>query len=423
MTERLDDHGSEARRVSGLAASKDISARLTVAARKLRFSTSSRSSLYQAVGLRPRLMDRLFTLAIIALTVLLLVLPILGGILYFGILASDQYESETRFTVRSATPALGKDQIGKVTGIPAAKIVQDTQIVVNFITSHEILRMLDEDLVLHRIYGASTIDWLARLPADATAEETLEYWQGMVTTSVSPSSGIVTVRAKAFSPEDSQRIVQLILEKSEVVVNQVNDRIWKDVIATAQENLKNATTLLQQARATLANARNENGVLSVDGSSQLITVLIGTIEAERLKLQQRYDTSLSSVSKDAPQMRVLRREIDSKEQQIAELNARIAGQAKTGRNLAQISQDLSQFELAQNLAESQFASSVKTFEQVQFVSKQQLLYLDSFLEPRIPDEAQYPRRGLWIALTILFGLIAWGVSIGLLYFARNRLSH
>ena len=122
-------------------------------------------------------------------------------------------------------------------------------------------------------------------------------------------------------------------------------------------------------------------------------------------------------------MRVLRREIESKEQQIAELNSRVAGEAKTGRNLAQISQDLSQFELAQDLAESQFASSVKTLEQVQFVSQQQLLYLDSFLEPRIPDEAQYPRRGLWITLTIVFGLIGWGVSIGLLYFARNQLSH
>ncbi|SIR14137.1 capsular polysaccharide transport system permease protein [Rhizobium sp. RU33A] len=423
MTERLEDHGSEGRRLSGLAASKEISERLTVAARKLRFSTSSRSSLYQAVGLRPRLMDRLFTFSLIALTVLLLILPVLGGILYFGFLASDQYESETRFTVRSATPALGKDQIGKVTGIPAAKIVQDTQIVVNFITSHEILRMMDGDLDLHRIYGATTTDWFARLPADATAEETLEYWQGMVTTSISPSSGIVTVRAKAFSPEDAQRIVQLIIEKSEVVVNQVNDRIWKDVIATAQENLENATTQLQEARATLANARNENGVLSVDGSSQVITALLATIEAERISLQQRYDTSRSSVSEDAPQMRVLRREIESKEQQIAELNSRVAGEAKMGRNLAQISQDLSQFELAQDLAESQFASSVKTLEQVQFVSQQQLLYLDSFLEPRIPDEAQYPRRGLWITLTIVFGLIGWGLSIGLLYFARNQLSH
>lgn len=423
VTERLDDHSSEARPLSGLAASREISERLSVAARKLRFSTSSRSGLYRAVGLRPRLMDRLFTFSLVALTVLFLILPVLCGTLYFGFLASDQYESETRFTVRSATPALGKDQIGKVTGIPAAKIVQDTQIVVNFITSHEILRAIEEDLDLHSIFGATTTDWFARLPADATAEETLEYWQGMVTTSISPSSGIVTVRAKAFSPEDAQHIVEVILEKSEIVVNQVNDRIWKDVIATAQDNLENATTQLQEARATLANARNENGVLSVDGSSQVITTLLATIEAERINLQQRYDTSRSSVSEDAPQMRVLRREIESKEQQIAELNSRVAGEANTGRNLAQISQDLSQFELAQDLAESQFASSVKTLEQVQFVSQQQLLYLDSFLEPRIPDEAQYPRRGLWITLTIVFGLIGWGVSIGLLYFTRNQLSH
>jgi len=418
--QKLEDDDSESHRRTSLQASKDISARLSVVARKLRFSTSSSSSLYDLAGLRPRLIDRLFNFAIIFVSVMCLGVPTLGSLLYFGLLASDQYESETRFTVRSATPALGEDQIGKITGTPVAKIVQDTQIVVSFITSHEILRMLENDLNFYNLYGLPTIDRLARLPEDPSSEEMLDYWKKMVTISVSPSSGIVTVRAKAFAPVDTQLIVRSIIEKAEIVVNQVNDRIWQDVIATAQENLNHATKQLQQARAILANARNENGILSIDSSSQLITGLIGTIEAEWLKLQQRYDTSLSSVSSEAPQMRVLRREIESKRLQIAELSARIASHDSTSRNLAQISKDLSQFELALSLAESQFSSSVKTFEQVQFVSKQQLLYLDTFLAPRIPDEALYPRRGLWITLSIAFGLIAWGISMGLLNLVRNR---
>jgi capsular polysaccharide transport system permease protein len=401
-----------------------VAARLSVAARKLRFSTSSRSALYQAVGLRPRLIDRLFTAATIFQTLLYLVFPIALSIAYFGFLASDQYESETRFTVRSATPALGKDQIGKVTGIPAAKIAQDTQIVVNFIKSHEMLEVLQKSVDLNKIYGRDGIDWWARLPSDATAEEKLEYWEGQVSTSISPSSGIVTVKVRAFEPHEAQTLVELVLQASEVVVNQVNNRIWADVITTAQTNLDNARTQLQKARETLAGARNQSGVLSVSGSSQIITNLISAIEAEKLTLQQRYNAQQSVVSQNAPQMRVLRREIEAKEQQIAELNAKMAGvKASESRNLADVSQDLSQLELAQSLAEQQFASSVKTLEQVQFVSKQQLLYLDSFLAPRVPDEAQYPRRGLWISLTIVGSLIAWGISLACLQLARNKLAH
>lgn len=420
---KLEDHGSETHPLTSLELSKDISASLSVSARKLRFSTSSRSNLYKMVGLRPRLIDRLFNVAIIVVTVACLGIPTFGSFLYFGFLASDQYESETRFTVRSSTAALGDDQMGNIAGKPKAKIVQDTQIVVSFITSHEILQMLENDLNFNEIYGSSEIDRIARLPEDATAEELLDYWTKMVSVSVSPSSGIVTVSAKAFAPEDSQLIVRSIMEKSEVVVNQVNDRIWRDVVTTAQNNLKNATKELQQARGMLANARNDNGILSVDGSSQLITGLIGRIEAELLALQQRFDTSLSSVSSDAPQMRVLRREIESKERQIAELNSRIASSGSTSRSLAQISTDLSQFELTLSLAESKFAASVKTLEQVQFISKQQLLYLDSFLEPRIPDEALFPRRGLWITLSMALGLVAWGFLFGLLNLVRSRVFH
>ncbi|UDF31500.1 UNVERIFIED_ORG: hypothetical protein LHK14_09290 [Roseateles sp. XES5] len=407
----------------GLDASRKISERLATSARKLRFSTSSRSGLYKAVGLRPRLTDRLFTVAVVVLTLFTFILPNLVSIVYYGYLASDQYESETRFTVRSSTPALGKDQLAKVTGIPAAKIVQDTQIVLNFIKSREMLDVLQARKIdIKKIFGEDSIDAWARLPEDATAEELRRYWDSMVSTSVSPSSGIVGLYVRAFRAEDAAMLVREILKASEVVVNEVNDRIWKDVIATAEANLDNAKQQLAKARETVAAARNREGVLDVDSSSKIISTLITTIETERLKLQQQYDAQIAVVSAKSPQMRVLQREIDSKERQIADLNGQLAGSGKD-RSLADVSQDLSQLELAQTLAEQQFASSVRTMEQVRFISRQQLLYLDSFLAPRVPDEALYPRRGLWIGVTFLASLITWAIFLSLLYLARSRLSH
>ncbi|WP_312608833.1 capsule biosynthesis protein [Agrobacterium pusense] len=407
----------------GLEASQKISQRLASSARKLRFSTSSRSNLYKVVGLRPRLTDRLFTAAVFLMTFLLLIIPNITVVLYYGFFASDQYESETRFTVRSSTPALGKDQIAKVTGVPSAKIVQDTQIVTNFIESHEMLDMLrNRNIDLKRLYGKSSIDWWARLSHDATAEEMKNYWEDMVTTSVSPSSGIVTVKVKAFSPDEAALLVGEVVKASEIVVNHVNNRIWKDVIATAETNLENAKQQLQKAHETVAAARNRDGVLSVGSSSQIIETLLGTLEEERLKLQQQYNSQLAVVSPKSPQMRVLQREISSKEQQISDLNAQLAGTGKE-RNLADVSQDLSQLELAQTLAEQQFSSSVRTLEQVRFISKQQLLYLDSFLAPRVPDEANYPKRFLWISATLIASLVAWATAASLLYFGRSRLMH
>lgn len=423
MTERLTYEDEESQGKGGLVASQDMATRLSATARKLRFSTSNRSALYKVVGLRPRLSERLFTVAIVLVTVFYLVVPNALSIFYFGYLASDQYQTEARFTVRSSTPAIGKDQMAKVTGIPKAKIVQDTQMVTNYIESRDMLELLEEELDLRAIYSDPAIDIWARLPDDASIEDRLDYWQDMVSTAINPSSGIVTVTVRAFTPETSYSILDKVVSASETMVNRVNDRMWSDITATTRTNLDAATAQLRKAREELQAARNRTGVLTVEGSSQILSNLISTVEGERLKLQQRYDSQIVTVSKNAPQMRVLLRDIRSKEEQVAQLRAQLAGEAAKNANLADVLLDFSQLQLAESLAVQQFSSSVKAFEQVQFTSRQQLLYLDAFLKPRLPEEAEYPRRTLWIVGIGVASLFLWGATLGLLSILRNHISH
>lgn len=415
----------EQQKLEGLAASQRVSNDLALSARKLRFSTSSRSELFKVVGLRPRIADKIFYWVFLSLTVCVLLLPISLSAFYFGYLASDQFESETRFTVRSSTSALGKDQLANVTGIPSAKIAQDTMIVVNYIQSYEIVKALQASGVdIRRLFGSSEIDWWARLPANASSEEITEYWKHMTKVSVSAGSGIVILKVRAFRATDAAELVQHVMKAAELIVNDVNIRIWKDVISTADANLKHAANQLEDTRKAVADARNENSLLSVESSADLVNGLISTLETQRLNLQGRVDTQRSTVSASAPQIKVLMREIESIEKQISGLKGQIAGTSadESQPNLARVSQKLSQLQTAQNLAEVQFASSVKTLEQVKFTSRQQLMYLESFLAPRIPDVATYPKAFVWFAVTVTASLALWGASIGVLYFARGRFS-
>jgi capsular polysaccharide transport system permease protein len=416
------ENAPKALQLSATEHSRNVAANLSVAARKLRFSTSRRSQLFKAVGLRPRPMQQVISKAILASTVLLLVIPNIASVYYFTCVASDQYQSETRFTVRTSTPALGGNQITKVTGLPPAQIVQNTLIVTNFIKSKDMVAALEEKVDFQKIYGNDSIDRIARLKKDPSSEKLLDYWEDMVSVKIDANSGIVTVKARAFTAADAQKVLHQVVAASEVVVNDVNTRIWRDVIATAQANLDNAKDQLQKARDKLLIARNQTGVLSVEGSSTVITNLISSVQKERIDLQQKYDALLGTVSADAPQMRVLKREIDSRQKQIDQLNSQVAGQNKSEQNLADVSVDMSQRELEQSLAEQQFATSMKTLEQVKFVSKQQLLYLDTFLAPSLPDEAEYPQRALWIGGILGVTILAWGAVFGILANLRNRLA-
>ena len=412
---------TETVQLSATQHSRNVAANLSVTARKLRFSTSRRSQLFKAVGLRPRPMQQIIGKAILASTFLLLVAPNVASIYYFIFVASDQYQSETRFTVRSSTPALGKNQLTKVTGLPSTQIVQDTLIVTNFIKSKDMVTALKSKVDLQKIYGSIAVDPIARLKSDASSEKQVDYWNEMISVSVDANSGIVTVKARAFSAAEAQKVLQEVVAASEVVVNDVNNRIWRDVIVTAQTNMDNAKNQLQNTRQQLLSARNQTGVLSVEGSSTIITNLISAVQTDRIGLQQKYDALLGAVSADAPQMRVLKREIDSKQKQLDQLNSQIAGQDTSKQNLADVSVDMSQRELEQNLAEQQFATSMKTLEQVQFVSKQQLLYLDTFLAPNLPDDAEYPKRALWIGGILAATLLIWGAVVGTLTNIRSRL--
>ncbi|MBW8299751.1 MAG: hypothetical protein K0M60_09130 [Hydrogenophaga sp.] len=404
-----------------LEKSRQATRALSATARKLRFSTSNRSDLYKAVGLRPRLIDRVFRWMFVFNTVFLLIVPVIGSFLYFGLIASAQYQSETRFVVRTSTPAIGKDQLGKVTGLPSAKIAQDTQIVINFIHSRTILEELEKSLDIRSRFSRSDIDFAARLRQDVTYEEFLDYWNRMVRTSVSPSSGIITVTVDAFSAEDARDIAAGITAASERMINQLSERIWQDVTKSVQVNLDRATDKLREVRERVATQQNETGVLTVEGASAMLSSLLTSLQQEKLALEQSYTVKLESIASTAPQMKILAREIDSKQAQIDDLQRQIASPGGDGvGNLASVSAELSGLKLETRLAEEQFAASIRTFEQVQFASKQQLMYLDSFLPPGLPDDALYPRRGLSMALTVLGCLFVWLVSTGLLKLARSK---
>lgn len=420
MTQNVHDLGPAGPR-GNLDRNRAAASSLSVVARTLRVTTSRRSPLYQAVGLRPRFIDRVFKYLYALAFLLFLVIPNAAAIGYFGFEASDQFQAETRFTVRSSAPAVQKDRIGDLSGIPSAKIAQDTQIVANFVTSRTMLSILEEKGDFIRRYTRPDADYLARLDPASTAEERLDYWEKMVYTKIDPQSGIVTVEVRAFSAEDANAMLKIIVGASEALINDLNDRIWSDVTRSAQTQVERATAQLAKARNNLQDARNKAGILTIESTSSGISTLLVQVQGEKIALENTYRSNAETISKDAPQMRVLARQIASKTQQIEALKAQIAGQSTDSETLADTSSLFAQLQLEQTVAEHQLTASITALETLYNSSQQQLMYLEGFLAPTLPETAEYPRRSLWISLSGAGSLIAFAAALGLLSVLRNRL--
>ncbi len=420
------------RSAAPLDRAQKLSEALADAARRARYSTRSRR--FVKGGFAARRGQTLFYWFAMITFWLFVVLPSVLGIVYFGFWATDQYVAEFKFTVAGSELPV-TDKIGAATGIPAMSIVQDTQIVVNHLTSRAAIESIEAKFPLRQHYSQKDIDFLTRFDVEKPVEKFLRYWKSMAKATIQMPSGIVDVQIRAFSPESVKAIADAAVEVSESLINEMNARMNRDALDLAESEVKRTSERLAQARIQLQRARNDAGYLDVIRAAEGINKLITETRAALLQLQQEYQTMLRSVSAEAPQMLSLRARIAATTQQIKDLEAQLtqgqgapglgaSGQGASGFNdtLSKAMTRFSELELEREIAEKHYASAISSLELARINAERKKMYLNTFVRPTIPQEARYPRRSLMIFLTLLGALCVWGALVGTASAVRNHMA-
>jgi capsular polysaccharide transport system permease protein len=405
---------------------KAVSRSLSDAARRARFSTRARSA-FQGGSFKARRGAQLMRVITLALLVLMVVVPNLVSIVYFGLIASDQYVSEARFTV--STAALPKfDGLGSVTGLPPMLIVQDTQVVTNYIHSRAMVEQLERIVSLRDSYSSKSIDWWARFHKDKPIEKFTKYWGNMSEALISLPSGIVTVAVRAFSPEDAKRIADAVVKLSEGLINDLNERMRRDTVLASETDLRRAADALGRARLKLEQARNDEGLLDVGQTNTSISGLMSGLETDLLKAQQEYQTQSRYVSDTAPQMRVLKTRIAAMYSQIEDMKAQVTSQSEKGisaiaeKTLSGKMTKFAELDLEQRIAEKRYAVSVAAVEAARMMNERKMMYIHEIVAPALPEDSKYPKRWLSVGMIFLASIIGWGISIGVMFFVRNHMA-
>lgn len=399
-----------------------LSTALSSAARQLTFQNRSRRNLYHLAGLTPRIRDRIFSILLILNFILLFFIPFFGSVLYFVFIVTPKYESSTKFVLRSATPVLSRDRFADGGATPSPKIIQDTQIVVNYLTSQDFLKKLKEVVNIKNIYGDSKIDYLSRLDIKSSKEEQLDYWEDQFDAWISPKSGIVEIQMRAFTANDAQSLLQHTVRLSETRVNQLNQGIWSTLIAAAETDFKQASDELERRRLEFRDIQNSTGVFDLEQTAGGVNEIITGLNSEIANLNSQEDVMSQSLSSTSPQMTDLRRRINARRKQVEALNAEFTSKSdKKNKAFSGYSTLFEQSRLEQELAEERFATSVRELERVKLISSLQLVYLDKFVEPTLPETNKYPRVFLMISLSFGACLLAWGAFTMVILLFRTKL--
>ncbi len=399
-----------------------MAAALNSYARNLTFENRSRRNLYKLAGIAPKLRDKVFSYLILAAFIVYFVIPISSSVIYFGFIATPQYESEIRFIVRSSVPLLTRDRYASGNAEPKAKIVQDTAVILNYLASPAVIEDLAAEIDLRRYFGRREIDYLSRLAPNATQEEVLDYWEGQYTSSVNPKSGIVELSVRAFSGEEAYNLLLTVVNLAEQRVNRLNTAMWENLTVASQQDLDTATLELERLRTEMRDRQNEYGIFDVDLAANSLIDILTNVRTELAKVQTQRLSLIESISPESPRIELLDKKIAALEFQAKLLESKATGSGVAeDANLAGVSKKFQQLNLDIELAEDRLKSAVGELEKAKLVGTLQLVYIDAFTTPTKPIESSYPKTWLMLLLSFLGFSALWGSATGILIYIRNKL--
>lgn len=346
-------------------------------------------------------LDPLFFLCVVIPTIVLTI--------YYGLIASDVYISESKFVIRSPNQqsVSGLGVMLKNIGFNASQ--DDSYIVRDYLTSRDSVKSLNQNLKIEAKYSANSIDAVSRfgfLLQDKTFEQFYEYFTNKVKIVYDPSSSISTLQVRAYTPEDAQKINAELLKTSEAVVNKINSEAKNDILLYSQQEVQNAQEASTAAAEKLANYRTGKEVFNPEGQSMIVLQEISKLQDALIQSQAQL-SQVQALTPDNPQIQAIQLRIKTLEKKIKEKSDLVTG--PSDRSLSNRSAGYQRLQLEKELADKQLASAIASYDQAKNDFSQKQLYLATLAQPSLPDEALEPNRLKNILSGFVFGLLLWGV--------------
>lgn len=338
---------------------------------------------------------------------LIVLLPTLLTTAYYYLIASDQYEATADFVVRQSEAnvkgGLGAGGIGAMLGFGTSQSEADALIVAHYLQSGNAVRVLREQDALVERYTRPQIDFLSRLRwTDPQPEQLLKYFRKQAVISEDPDTSIMHVSVRAFTPQDSYAIIRKLLTLGEQRVNDLNERNFKDQIATSQQQLVEAEQSLNQILGQLTEFRRVRSDIDPATTGRAQITMVSTVEAQLIAARAKMANVGRVISQNSPQYRAIASEVRALEGQVASERAQLAG---SNTSIAAGLGDYEDLMVRKEFATQRYAVAAAASQQAKAEAVKQQLYVIRIVDPELPVKSLYPERGKTI-ITIFFGLLA-----------------
>ena len=348
--------------------------------------------------------------------------PTILAAIYYSFIASDVFVSETQFSIYSNEPQVSSVDIGALSNLNAGNIQAEATskllILSEYIKSYDMLKLLDKELSLKKLYSSSNIDFLSRLDEDSSKKEFLEHYRKMIEVKINRDASIIHLKSRAYNSKNAKLITEKINQLSEEFINKMLARVKENQLVESEKFIEKAKNKVREAQASLSEFRIKN--ITIDPTEELNTKLefIRSLRVKKAELLIEKNEKKALLSGNSTPIKTINNKIKNIDDLIEKTEKEILKFSSEGEDILRKYEML---QLNEGFAKEEYKLALVNLEETIKEQNRINKYIVEILKPTSPDIANEPEALIEILKTFFLSFMIIGVICLIISGARDHM--
>lgn len=355
--------------------------------------------------------------------ILLVIAPLTLAAWYLAERATDQFEVQAAFTVRREDAVSPAEMLGGFAGVSRSSS-RDTDILNEYITSPDMVRVLDAEFDLREHFAAPfEIDPVFAFDPRGTHEDLTDYWQRIMRVSYDPSTELISIRLRAFDPEQAHALAEAVLRHSRLMINELSAIARADITRQAEVELGEAERALASARTALTEFRADSQIVDPRADLQGQMGLISALQEQLAEEMIRIDLLRTQTHAEDPRLVAGEQRVAIIRSRIADERQKVGTGIETGDGETDYARLVGQHEsltVELEIAQASYAAARTALDAARAEARRQSRYIVAFIKPALPERATAPKPVLILSVLGAFLVLSWALIALVFYALRDR---
>jgi capsular polysaccharide transport system permease protein len=342
--------------------------------------------------------SRIWSLALVSI--------LLAGI-YWGLVASERYVSEAHVVV-DRTDVGGGQTLDFTSLIAGSGNDRDQMLLRGYLLSSDMAERMDARLQLRAHWSDWHKDPLSRLWfREGPKEWYHNHFTSRVDAEVDESSGLLIIRAQAYTPEMAQALARALVEEGERFMNVLAHDLAREQVHFLEKEVARMEGRLGDARAAVVRFQDSRGYVS-QASVEGLSGIVNQLEGELSKLRAQLTSMQGYLSDSAPDVVKLKLQIGGLEKQLSRERSRLV--SPDGKALNSVTVEFQRLQMEAEFALETYRSALVALEKGRVDATRTMKKVSVVQAPALPDYPLEPRRIYNFVLFTLLVLLTAGIS-------------